>query len=53
MKIPHELFINHWKETHNKEGQLIETFEGKVRMVNFSEQKYLGFYLIRRWFKYD
>ena len=40
-----ELYIDHWKETHNKEGQLIETFEGKVKMANVPVQKYLGFIL--------
>ena len=26
-----ELFIDHWKERHTQEGQLIETFEGKLK----------------------
>ena len=40
-----ELFIDHWSEKHNKEGHMIELFEGKVKMVNVPEQKYLGFIL--------
>ena len=40
-----ELFIDHCKEKHNKEGHLIETFEGKVKIMNVPEQKYVGFIL--------
>ena len=41
--VENDLFIDHWTEKHNKEDQLIDTFEGKLKMKNFSEQKYLGF----------
>ena len=40
-----DLYIDTWSETHTKEGHLVETFEGKVKMKNVSEQKYLGFVL--------
>ena len=40
-----ELYIDTWCETHNDEGHLIEQFQGKVKMKNVSEQKYLGFVL--------
>ena len=40
-----ELYIDYWSEKHDKIDQLIETFEGKIRMKNVSEQKYLGFVL--------
>ena len=40
-----DLFIDVWSQKHNKNDQLIETFEGKVPMTNVSEQKYLGFIL--------
>ena len=38
-----ELFIDHWSETHDKEGHLIEAFEAKVKMLQVPEQRYLGF----------
>ena len=38
-----DLHIDYWSEKHNKEDQIIETFEGKLKMKNVSEQKYLGF----------
>ena len=41
--VENDLFIDHWTEKHNKEDQLIDTFEGKLKMKNVSEQKYLGF----------
>ena len=40
-----DLFIDHWKETHNEQGHHEETFEGKVKMTNVTEQKYLGYVL--------
>ena len=40
-----DLYIDTWSETHTKEGHLIEQFQGKVKMKNVSEQKYLGFVL--------
>ena len=40
-----DLYIDTWSETHNDEGHLIEQFQGKVKMKNVSEQKYLGFVL--------
>ena len=40
-----DLFIDQWSERHNKDDHLIEKFEGKVKMTNVSEQKYLGFIL--------
>ena len=41
--VESELFIDHWSEKHDKEGNLIEAFEGKVKMDQVLEQKYLGF----------
>ena len=38
-------FIDQWFERHNEDDHLIEKFEGKVKMKNASEQKYLGFIL--------
>ena len=38
-----DLYIDHWSEKHNKEDHIVETFEGKLKMKNVSEQKYLGF----------
>ena len=29
-----ELYIDTWSETHTKEGHIVETFEGKVKMKN-------------------
>ena len=40
-----DLFVDFWEERHNKDGNLVESFEGKVQMVNVKEQKYLGFIL--------
>ena len=40
-----DLFIDHWSEAHNETGDLIEKFEGKIKMKNVNEQKYLGFVL--------
>ena len=40
-----ELYIDYWSEKHEKTDQLIEKFEGKIKMKNFSEQNYLGFIL--------
>ena len=45
MLVNSELYIDYWSEKHDKTDQLIETFEGKIRMKNVSEQKYLGFIL--------
>ena len=41
MKI--DLLIDHWSEIPDKNDQFIETFEGKTKMSEVSEQKYLGF----------
>ena len=41
--VENEIFIDHLKETHDKERTRIETFENKVKMVQVPEQKYLGF----------
>ena len=38
-----DLYIDNWNETHSKEGHIIEKFEGKTKIYNVSEQKYLGF----------
>ena len=37
------MHIDYWSEKHNEEDQIMETFKGKIKMKNFSEQKYLGF----------
>ena len=45
-KIKHidpNLYIDYWSESHSKEDILIDRFEGKIKMKNVSEQKYLGF----------
>ena len=38
-----DLHIDYWSEKHNEEDQIMETFEGKIKMKNVSDQKYLGF----------
>ena len=38
-----DLFIDYWSKKHNKKDHIIENFEGKVKMKNVHEQKYLGF----------
>ena len=41
-KIKHiepNLYIDYWSESHRKEDNLIEWFEGKIKMKNVSEQK--------------
>ena len=40
-----DLYIDHWSETHSKNGHLIDEFKGKIKMKNVHEQKYLGFVL--------
>ena len=40
-----DLYVDHWSETHNKNGHLINEFKGKIKMKNVHEQKYLGFVL--------
>ena len=40
-----ELFIGNWSKKHNKDDTLIETFEGKLKIKNVSEQNYLGFFI--------
>ena len=40
-----DLYIDHWSEKHDTEGNLIKQFEGQVKMVNVPEQKYLGYIL--------
>ena len=40
-----DLSIDVWSQKHNKNYQLIETFEGKVPMTKVSEHKYLRFIL--------
>ena len=37
------MHIDYWSEKHNEEDQIMETFKGKIKMKNVSEQKYLGF----------
>ena len=32
-----DLYIDHWSEKHDREGNLIKQFEGQVKMVNVSE----------------
>ena len=39
------LYIDHWSETHDDKNHLVEHFQGKIQMKNFSEQKHLGFIL--------
>jgi hypothetical protein len=41
--VASELYIDHWSVKHDKEGHLIEQFEGKKKIENVSDQKYLGF----------
>ena len=41
--MENDLYIDHWSEKHNMKDQLVETFEGKLKMKNVTEQKYLGF----------
>ena len=41
--VENDLYIDHWSEKHNMKDQLVETFEGKLKMKNVTEQKYLGF----------
>ena len=41
--IDQPLEIDNWKVEHNKNGELIEEFIGKVNMTETTEQKYLGF----------
>ena len=41
--VASELYIDHWSVKHDKEGHLIEQFEGKEKIENVSDQKYLGF----------
>ena len=43
--VTNDIFIDHWSENHNKEDQIIDTFEWKLKMKNFSGQKYLGFFI--------
>ena len=43
--VENSLYIDYWSETHDKNDNLIETFEGKIEMKNVNEQKYLGFVL--------
>ena len=41
--VENNLYIDYWSEKHDEKDQLIETFEGKIKMKNVTEQKYLGF----------
>jgi hypothetical protein len=41
--VKSDLLIDHWVESHDKNDQLIETFKGKIKMSEVTEQKYLGF----------
>ena len=45
INVESELFIDHSSKTHDKDGNLIESFEGKVKMLQVPEQRYLGFIL--------
>ena len=38
--VKSDLFIDHWNEKHNEEDHTIDTFEGKLKKKNVSEQKY-------------
>ena len=37
-----KLSVNTWSTTHNEEGQLIETYQGKSEMEEVNNIKYLG-----------
>ena len=41
--IEQDLEVDSWKADHNKNGDFCETFEGKVKMKEATEHKYLGF----------
>ena len=41
--VDSDFYIDTWSEQNNKEGNLIEKFEGKTKIINVLEQKYLGF----------
>ena len=41
--IDHDLEVDSWKADHDKNGDFYETFEGKVKMKEANEHKYLGF----------
>ena len=43
--MPTDLYIDHWSETHDENNHLVEKFEGKIKMRNFIQQKYLVFML--------
>ena len=38
-----DLFIDHSSKKHNENDHLVEQYEGKGKMNNVTEQKYLGF----------
>ena len=41
--VEKDLYFNHLSEKHIKKDQIINTFEGMLKMKNVEEQKYLGF----------
>ena len=41
--VENDLYIDHWTEEHDKNDQLIDTYQGKLKMKNVKELKYLGF----------
>ena len=43
LSVENSLYIDHWTEEHNENDQLIDTYQGKLKMKNVKEQKYLGF----------
>ena len=41
--IDQDLEVDSWKADHDKNGDFYETFEGKVKMKEANEPKYMGF----------